>query len=146
MKPGFLRAVLVRLAAIVLAAGAFGVATSSPAQAFGDETFGCRIAPGFDPAFRPFCTNTKPSPTYNVAFLVQNLSGDGYTFSWIISGTFIGGVSTGCGQTDSICGLNVRGGRLDSEIQMTVILSQGGQMAAKHATAVINAYCGPQLC
>lgn len=146
MKPGFLRAVLLRLAAVVLAAGAFGVAGGSPAQAFGDETFGCRIAPGFDPAFRPLCTNTKPSPTYSVAFVVNNLSGGGYTFSWIIGGSFIGGVSSGCGPTDSICGLTVRGGRLDSEIQMTVILAQAGQLAARHATAVINAYCGPQLC
>jgi hypothetical protein len=160
MRQGFLRAVTLRLAAIVLAVGAFGPAGGSPAQAsgafdhagvqsvqaFGDETFGCRIAPGFDPAFRPLCTNTKPSATYNVAFLVGNLSGGGYSFMWQISGTFSGSVSTGCGPADSICGLNVLGGRRDSVIEVTVTFSQAGQPASRYATAMINAYCGSQLC
>ena len=139
-----IRSLLAALAASLIAAGSFTVATAAPAAAFGAETYGCRIAPGTILTWEPVCTNSRPATSYNAGFAVLNTSGT-YTFSWQINGPYLG-IITGCDATSNDCAVRVAGGSTDSIVTVTVTYSQNGQSATRSATAIINGYCGGQLC
>jgi hypothetical protein len=138
-----IRRAIMHLAVCVLAATTGIIASTSPAQAFGGETFGCRVSPGTVLAWTNPCYNNKPASTYNAGFNVNNLSGSGYTFSWSYDGPVLYVVS-GCTSTSSGCGLAVANS--DAFISVTVTYSQGGQSATQSANAIIRQYCGPYLC
>jgi hypothetical protein len=140
-----LRSVLAGLAVAVVAATGLTLAGASPASAaFGDETFGCRVAPGTDLAWRGVCYNNRPATTYNAGFALLNTSGT-YTFSWSISGTGTS-VITGCNAVSSDCAISVAGGSSDGWVTVSVTYHQNGQSATARATAIIRGYCGGQLC
>lgn len=139
-----IRRTLVNLAAGVVVAAAGIVAIASPAQAFGGETFGCRVSPGPATAFVNPCTNKKGAATYNAGFWLQNLSGPGYTFSWSWSGGPVLYIVAGCTSTSDGCGLAVANS--DTFVHVTVTYSQSGQTASRSATAVIRQFCGSVPC
>ncbi|WP_117213597.1 hypothetical protein [Allorhizocola rhizosphaerae] len=141
----WIRRALTHFAAAVLGVSALTVVSASPAQAFGNETFGCRVSPGTVLTWRNPCTNNRPAATYNAGFNLLNLSGDGYTFSWSISGDVLY-IVAGCTSTSSGCGVATPGGSSDGFVHVTVTYSQGGQTASRSATAIIRGYCGGQLC
>ncbi|MGN9769154.1 hypothetical protein ACTMS2_28770 [Micromonospora sp. SD12] len=132
------------LVASLLAVATLGLATASPAAAFGGETFGCRVAPGTIFTWETTCLNSKPATMYNVGFAVLNTAGS-YTYSWTVTGPYEY-VITGCTTTSYDCAVAVRGGSNDSEITASVTYSQGGQSATRSATAIIRGYCGSYLC
>lgn len=138
-----IRRAITHLALCVIAATAGVMASASPAQAFGGETFGCRVSPGTILTWQTPCYNNRPASTYNAGFMVDNLSGSGYSFSWSYSGPVLY-VITGCTSTSNGCGLAVANS--DAFISVTVTYSQGGQSATKSATAIIRQYCGTYLC
>lgn len=138
-----IRRAMALLAACVLAAAAGAIVSAPPAQAFGGETFGCRVAPGVILTWENPCYNNRSASVYNAGFSVNNLSGDGYTFSWSYSGPVLY-VVAGCTPTASSCGLAVANS--DALIYVTVTYSQGGQSATQSAVAAIRQYCGSQLC
>jgi hypothetical protein len=140
----YIRRTLARLAVGILVATAGIAATASPAQAFGGETFGCRVSPGPVTAFTNPCYNKKGAATYNAGFWLQNLSGSGYTFSWTWTGGPVLYIVAGCGPTDDGCGLAVANS--DTTVQATVTYAQNGQTASRTATAVIRQFCGSVLC
>jgi Flp pilus assembly protein TadG len=132
------------LTALVLAA-AFAVTAAPSASAIGNETFGCRIAPGTEFGWYQYCTNTSPAvTTYNVAFLVQNTTGT-YTYSWSVSGPYQY-VITGCTSTSPACAVSVSGGQSDKEITGTVTITQDGQSITRQAYAYVHGFCGPVYC
>ncbi|GAB7051434.1 hypothetical protein [Catenuloplanes indicus] len=110
----------------------------SPAAAFGQETFGCRVSPGPVVPFTPVCTNLHLYRNVQVGFLVDNLSGS-YTFSWNVTGPYSSVVS-GCTATSASCAVAVSAVS-DMEIVAWVTYSQNGQTASKRASATINAVC-----
>ena len=138
-----IRRTISRLAVGVLAATAGLVVSAAPAQAFGGETFGCRVSPGSVLTWSQICYNNKSASVYNTGFNVLNTSGDGYTYSWSYSGPVLYVVS-GCTPTAAGCGLAVANS--DAVIQVTVTYSQGGQSATKWSTAIIRQFCGQYLC
>jgi hypothetical protein len=130
------------LGAIALLALGLVVGTSGPAAALGTETLGCRIAPVLgDPPFTPNCTNHLAAQTYGVGFVVSGLSGT-YTFSWQLPAGYTP-VSGFCGYTDQ-CAINV--GNADQNIPVSVTLTQNGASETLTSRAVINRFCGSQLC
>lgn len=130
------------LGAIVLLAVALVVGTSGPAAALGGETLGCRIVPVLgDPPFTPNCTNHMPARTYGVGFVVAGLNGT-YTFTWHLPAGYTP-VSGFCGNTNQ-CAINV--GNLDQIITVTVTLTQNGVSETLTSRAIINEFCGSQLC
>lgn len=139
-----IQSLLAALAATLIAAVTFTVATAAPAAAFGAETFGCRVSPGVILTWEPVCTNSRPATSYNAGFAVLNTSGT-YTFSWQIDGPHLG-IITGCDAASNGCAVRVAGGSTDSVVRVTVTYSQNGQSATRSATAIINGYCGGQLC
>jgi hypothetical protein len=139
-----IRSLLAALAASLIAAVSFTVATAAPAAAFGAETFGCRVSPGVILTWQPVCTNSRPATTYNAGFAVLNTSGT-YDFSWRIDGPYTS-IFTGCDRTSNGCAVLVPGGSTDSVITVTVTYTQNGLSATRSATAIINGYCGGQLC
>jgi hypothetical protein len=112
------------LTACVVAATTGMIAGTSPAQAFGGETLGCRVSPG-------------------AVLTWNNPSGSDYTFSWSYSGPVLY-VMAGCTSTSSGCGLAVANS--DAVVSVTVTYSQAGQSATRSATAVIRQFCGSELC
>src|SRR5687768_13738267 len=98
-----IRRTISRLAVGILAATAGIVVSAAPAQAFGGETFGCRVSPGSVLTWHNPCINNKPASVYNTGFNLLNLSGDGYTFSWSYSGPVLY-VVAGCTPTAAGCG------------------------------------------
>lgn len=135
------------LFAVILAMTAT-IAWATPAQAFGGETLGCRISPGTVFTWNPTCdNNTKPASTYNVGFLVQNTSGSGYSYTWVISGPYIS-VAAGCTSSSADCAVYVHGGSSEKEIDATVTVTQSGQSQTLYSTAFINGWCysPPELC
>lgn len=134
----------IRVVAALGATVAFALGTATPATAIGDETFGCRIAPGYEFQWLQYCTNTKPAGLYNVAFAVQNTSGS-YTYSWSIDGPYQY-VITGCTSTSPTCAVAVPGGQSDKEITGTVTFTQAGQSATRQAYAYVHGYCGSEYC
>jgi len=139
-----IQSLLAALAASLIAAVSFTVATAAPAAAFGAETFGCRVAPGTILTWERVCTNSRPATSYNAGFAVLNTSGT-YTFSWRIDGPYLG-IITGCDATSHDCAVRVAGGSTDSVVTVTVTYSQNGQSATRSATAIINGYCAGELC
>ncbi|MEV4133849.1 hypothetical protein AB0J72_16975 [Dactylosporangium sp. NPDC049742] len=137
------RRILARLALGVVAATAGLAVGASPAQAFGGETFGCRVSPGTILTWSTNCHNNKPASVYNAGFNVNNLSGTGYTFSWSYTGPVLYVVS-GCTSTASGCGLAVANS--DAVISVTVTYTQNGQSATKTSNAFIIQYCGNVYC
>lgn len=130
------------LCAIALLAVAFVVGTSGPAAALGTETLGCRIAPvAGDPPFTPNCTNHMPATTYGVGFVVSGLSGT-YTFTWHLPAGYTP-VSGFCGNF-SQCAINA--GNSDQNILVTVTVTQNGASETLSSRAIINRFCGNQLC
>lgn len=112
-----------------------------PAQAFGSETFGCRISPGTVFTWNTTCNNnTEPANTYNVGFMVQNTSGSGYSYTWSISGPYTS-VYSGCTSTSADCAVLVSGRAGDEEIDATVTVTQAGQSEVFTSHAFINAWC-----
>ncbi|HET8659399.1 MAG TPA: hypothetical protein VFM55_10425 [Micromonosporaceae bacterium] len=97
------------LAVCVLAATTNAIFGASSAQAFGGETFGCRVSPGTVLTWQNPCYNNRPASVYTAGFNVLNLSGDDYTFSWTYSGPVLYVVS-GCTPDASGCGLAVANG------------------------------------
>jgi hypothetical protein len=135
-----IRRTMAHLAVWVLAATAGIVGNASPAQAFGGETFGCRIT---TVTWSTPCYNTRGGSSYTAGFNVLNLSGTGYTFSWSYSGDYLY-VKSGCTPADSGCGLAMA--YTDGFASVTVTYSQGGQTASKSAVAIVRQFCGPVLC
>lgn len=132
------------LVAALFLSVAFVVTAAPSAGAIGNETFGCRIAPGTEFQWFQYCTNTSPATTYNVAFAVQNTSGS-YTYSWTISGPYQY-VITGCTSTSPTCAVAVPGGQTDKEITGTVTFTQSGQSATREAYAYVHGFCGTEYC
>ncbi|RSM64301.1 hypothetical protein DMB66_20575 [Actinoplanes sp. ATCC 53533] len=139
-----IRSALSAVAGCALAAASLSLATASPAAAFGQETFGCRLSPGTVLTYKTLCTNSKPSSRYNAAFAVQNTSGD-YTYSWAIAGDYTSIVG-GCTATSSTCAVALPGSSTDSTVSVTVTYSQGGQTATRTAHAFTFMYCGTIYC
>jgi hypothetical protein len=130
------------LCAIALMAAAFVVGTSGPAAALGGETLGCRIVPVLgNPPFTPNCTNHMPARTYGVGFVVSGLNG-AYTFTWHLPAGYTP-VSGFCGNFDQ-CAINT--GNFDQIITVTVTLTQNGVSETLSSRAIINEFCGNQLC
>ncbi|MEV0393392.1 hypothetical protein [Polymorphospora rubra] len=142
MKRPRIRSALASVAACLVAAATFTLAGATPAAAIGQETFGCRIAPGVVLTWNTYCTNSAPASTYNAGFAVQNTSGS-YTFSWSISGPYQS-INTGCTATSSSCSVWVANS--DATIVATVTYTQNGQSRTQTSYATINRYCGSQLC
>jgi hypothetical protein len=118
------------------------IGTSGPAAALGGETLGCRIVPVLgDPPFTPNCTNHEPATTYGVGFVVSGLTG-AYTFSWSLPAGYTP-VSGFCGNTNQ-CAINVR--NTEQTIRVSVTLTQNGASETLSSLAVINPFCGSQLC
>lgn len=140
-----IRRVLAGLTVLVAVVASLVVGSAGPAAAFGGETFGCRVAPGTDFEWRSFCVNTRPATTYNAGFAVLNTSGGGYTYQWNVSGDYLY-VIVGCHTYAHDCAVAVRGGSIDSEVNVSVTYTQNGQSATQHATAYIRGYCGSELC
>lgn len=140
----YLQQVLAFFAFAFLAVGSSTLVAATPAQAFGNETFGCRVTPGTDTIWRTTCSNTVPASSYNVRFAVLNQSGGGYTYSWNISGTYHQ-VSSGCTSTSSSCVVTVSNNQ-DHFINATVTYRKDGQSATRHAEAFTLMYCGDHLC
>jgi len=134
----------IRGLAVLGATIALALSLAPPASAIGNETFGCRIAPGTEFQWYEYCTNTKPATLYNVAFAVQNTSGS-YTYSWAIGGPYQY-VITGCTSTSPTCAVAVPGGQTDKEITGTVTFTQDGQSVTRNAYAYVHGYCGGQYC
>ena len=130
------------LCAIVPLAAALVVVTSGPAAALGGETLGCRVVPVLgNPPFTPNCTNHMPARTYGVGFVVSGLNG-AYTFAWQLPAGYTP-VSGFCGNTNQ-CAINV--GNFDQTIPVTVTLTQNGATETLRSEAIINEFCGSQLC
>jgi hypothetical protein len=130
------------LCAVALMAVALVVGTSGPAAALGGETLGCRVVPVLgNPPFTPNCTNHMPARTYGVGFVVSGLNG-AYTFTWHLPAGYTP-VSGFCGNFDQ-CAINV--GNSDQTITVTVTLTQNGASATLTSRAIINQFCGNQLC
>jgi hypothetical protein len=130
------------LCAIALVATGLVVGTSGPAAALGGETLGCRVVPVLgDPPFTPNCTNHMPAQTYGVGFVVSGLVGS-YTFTWHLPAGYTP-VSGFCGNSDQ-CAINVR--NTNQSIPVSVTLTQGGGSETLSSLAVINEFCGSQLC
>ncbi|MEJ3747935.1 hypothetical protein WEI85_32180 [Actinomycetes bacterium KLBMP 9797] len=138
-----MKRVLSTVAAGIVAATSLTLATPSPAAAFGQETLGCRYAPGYVFTFDQYCTNQTAANTYTVGFLMENLSGS-YTFSWSLSGGYQS-IYAGCTSTSTSCAVTVNG-RADSQVTATVTYYQNGQSATRTSIAVTNAVCGSELC
>jgi hypothetical protein len=134
------RRTMAHLAAWVLMATAGIAASASPAQAFGGETFGCRIT---TVTWSSPCFNTRGAATYTAGFNVLNLSGSDYTFTWSYSGDYLY-VKSGCTPADSGCGLAMA--NTDGGVVVRVTYTQGGQTGGQQATAIIRQFCGPVLC
>jgi hypothetical protein len=139
-----IRSRLANAIACAVAAATLVVAPASPAAAFGDETFGCRIAPGTVFTWNEFCANSAPASTYNVGFAVFNTSGS-YTYSWTITGDYRS-IITGCTPTSYDCAVSVRRGVSDQWVTGTVTYTQNGQSATQTAYAIVMPYCGNLLC
>lgn len=138
-----LRRITTFVATALLAAGGLTFVSATPAQAFGGETFGCRVAPGTDLVWRSACYNNRSASTYNAGFAVLNTTGTGYTYDWNISGSYLY-VIVGCTQTSSDCALAMP--NADGHVHVTVTYTQAGQSATKSATAIIRQFCGAYLC
>jgi hypothetical protein len=138
-----IRRIAAHLAAGVLVATAGLAVATSPAQAFGAETFGCRVSPGPVTAFTNPCFNRAGASFYNAGFQLGNLSGTGYTFSWSWTGPVLS-IVAGCTSTSNGCGLRVANS--DANVTATVTYSQGGQSATRSATAVFRLFCGNVPC
>ena len=133
-----IRTTLARVAVFVLTAVSLPLASPSPAAAFGEETFGCRVAPGYDFTWDYYCdnsTDTSGATTYTAGFALLNTSGT-YTYSWSIVGSHRG-VIVGCTSTSYDCALRMRAG---DEAEVTVTYAQNGQSASQSAYAAIY-YC-----
>jgi hypothetical protein len=141
-RKGFDMRKLWSLFAIAVLAVAFVVATSGPAAALGGETLGCRIVPVLgDPPFTSNCTNHMPATTYGVGFVVSGLTGT-YTFTWHLPAGYTP-VSGFCGNFDQ-CAINVS--NANQTIRVSVTLTQNGSSETLNSLAVINEFCGSQLC
>ncbi len=141
-----IRRAITRLAVCVVAATAAVIVSTSPASAFGGETFGCRISPGTVLTWNNPCYNNRGPDiygNYHAGFNVNNLSGSGYTFSWSYSGPVLYVIS-GCTSTASGCGLAVP--NTDGIVKVTVTYSQNGQSATQSANAVFRLFCGNFPC
>ena len=138
-----IRRALGAVAACVVATTSLTLAAASPAAAFGEETFGCRVSPGAVFTFDTVCTNRTAASAYNIGFVVQNTSGS-YTYSWSITGPYQSVIS-GCTSTSAGCTVYVTSSA-DRDIAVTVTYSQNGQSATKNSLAIINAVCGGELC
>ncbi|MEV0727878.1 hypothetical protein [Polymorphospora sp. NPDC050346] len=142
MKHTRIRSIIAGVVAGLVAATTLAFAGAAPAAAIGQETFGCRIAPGVVLTWNTYCTNSAPASTYNAGFAVLNTSGS-YTFSWSVSGPYQS-INTGCTATSSSCSVWVANS--DAMIVATVTYTQNGQSRTQTAYATINRYCGSHLC
>lgn len=138
-----IRSFLASLAVCVVATTTLSVAAASPAAAFGNETFGCRVSPGSVLTWNQFCRNSTPASVYNAGFAVLNTSGS-YTYSWSISGPYQS-VFVGCTSTSHDCAVWVDGST-DATVSVTVTYTQNGQSATRTARATIIPFCGNQFC
>ena len=138
-----MRRLLTALVAITLGI-TIALAAATPAQAFGSETLGCRIAPGTQFNWYPACNNdTGFAYTYNVGFLVQNTSGSGYSYTWSITGQH-GAVITGCTSTSNVCAVYATRRAGSYDITATVTVTQGGQSGTLYSIATIDPWCYDQ--
>ena len=141
-----MRRLFTMLLAVIVAMAA-ALIPVTPAHAFGAEQFGCRIAPGTEFNFYENCNNLTngAANTYSVGFLVQNLSGSGYGFTWNVTGQYTA-VLSGCTSTSSSCTVSARGGSVDREITAAVTITQAGQSRTLFSYASILAWCGYLFC
>lgn len=122
---------LMRIGAVL--AGLLVVCAVQAGPASAADAAGCRIAPGTEFAFKPFCVNTKAASSYTVAFHVPA----GTTGTWTVTGDWVS-VYVGCGATDDYCTVTTRGSSADREVQ--------GAKGGYSFDAYIRAYCGSSLC
>lgn len=135
------------IAPLAVAALACGVplATAATASAFGAESLGCYVSTGGPPPpSEQFCTSGTAAHDYNVTFSVANLSGS-YSYAWTVPS--IRGLTgeSGCTSTSSTCSFGVAGGG-EKIIDITVVVTQGGQSESLYSEADVPAVCGIELC
>jgi hypothetical protein len=121
---------------------AVSVIGTSRSEALGGEALGCWVRDGQPLSLSSDCLASRPLSSYNILFAVQSESGS-YTFSWNTNGAAI---VSGCGSTDDLCTINVRGVRDFREYPVSVTLFQGGRQFTVSAKAEIDAVCGNDFC
>ena len=137
-----MRRILALLAAFATVA-AMAVFGAGSASALGSESFGCRVSTGPAP-FTQYCANTAGASTYDIEFLVQNLSGT-YSYAWRVpTGIYQLHIYAGCGNSDYQCTVTVP--NRDADINMSVTLYQGSAQETLYSTANILQYCGSNTC
>lgn len=137
-----MRKLLALLASLSLALG-LTVFSAGSASALGDETFGCRIAPGPSTPYQEYCTNWSYSTEYNVGFAVENVTGPA-TYSWSIPAPYNSMTHVGCTSSDYDCGIMVPNG--SHYIPVTVTITQGGASRALTAYGNLSWHCGDYIC
>ncbi|HEX8080231.1 MAG TPA: hypothetical protein VF557_08480 [Jatrophihabitans sp.] len=122
------------------------VFSTGTASAIGQETFGCRIAPGNEFNFYQTCRNTRNSNTYySVAFKVQNATASS-TFSWTIPAFYQSRIISGCTSMSSGCTLSAPP-VYEQEIHVDVWISDGGASRFLNSSAYLVEVCGyPDYC
>lgn len=136
------------IAPLAVAALALGlpVIGAGSASAFGGEVLDCAINPGGGslPGY-PDCTTGTAASDYNVTFTVANESGS-YTYAWTVPSHIRGETaSSGCTSTSNTCSFAINGGA-ESIIDISVVVTQGGQNETLQTEADVPAVCGNELC
>lgn len=126
------------LAAVTLLCG-LTLATSGPASATG-AWLGCRVSPGSDTTWEPWCQNTEPASWYDAGFLVQDARTP-LSYSWSVPAGY--SIYADCGSSDNSCGVVVHQG---DYITVSVTLDYGTYSETYSASADIEPYCGTQFC
>jgi len=133
-----------RILSILAAAGAalaLCLVPVGPASAFGGETLDCAVGPGA--LSHGVCSPHQIASPVGISFLVGNLSGSGYSFSWTLSGRAT--ITQGCTSTTDYCWLT-SGTASDHEVTASVTVAQNGSSETLSATAQVFAVCGKFWC
>lgn len=125
------------ITAVALVAGvAAAILPGAPAQAFGGESLSCSVD---GVAWGSTCYPSYPQGNYHLSFQVQGGSGT-YSYAWTIN---LGGLhasqQSGCGPTSSSCSLLVLSRNIDTEVDVYVTITQGGQ--SEPLSASFEQYC-----
>jgi len=117
------------------------VLPSGPANAFGAEWLGCRIAPpatSMTPYDNGFWETSQPAGHWALSFAVQNSFGT-YTYAWTLHGQYQSPV--GCTVTDYFCNVTVTANQANKVVDATVTITQDGQSRTLSAEAYFDAVC-----
>jgi hypothetical protein len=137
-----MRKLLALRASLTLALG-LTVFSAGSASALGDETFGCRIAPGPSTPYQEYCYNWSPANEYNVGFAVENVTGPA-TYSWSVPAQYTSMIWLGCTSSDYDCAIMVPNG--SHYIPVTVTITQGGVSRSLTAYGNLSWSCGDYFC